>query len=215
MIQLINKENLKLSFKTDMNISLANAIRRSVNKIPILAVDSLEISKNDSALYDEIVSHRVGLIPLKNEKLKPAAECDCGKEEGCSKCSLKLKLSATGPGMIYAEKLNPKDSVVYPGIPITFLNKEQELEFVATAKVGVGADHAKFSPGLLYYYFEGDNPKDNDENFRKLVEETKKDKSKPLIINIEAWGQISPKEIFNDSIKVINEELKDLLKSLK
>ena len=70
MIKLINKSNEKISLKTDMQISMANAIRRSVNYIPILAIDSLEITKNDSALYDEIIAHRVGLVPLTNENLK-------------------------------------------------------------------------------------------------------------------------------------------------
>ena len=67
MIKIIKKSDDKIIFNTDMSISLLNALRRSVNEIPILAIDSLEISKNDSALYDEIIAHRVGLIPLKNE----------------------------------------------------------------------------------------------------------------------------------------------------
>ena len=28
-----------------------------------------EIKKNDSALYDETLAHRVGLVPLKNKKV--------------------------------------------------------------------------------------------------------------------------------------------------
>ena len=93
MIKIINKTNEKLSFKTDMSISLANAIRRSVNYIPLLAVDSLEISKNDSALYDELIAHRVGLVPLKNENLKLPSDCDCGKEEGCGKCRVSTAMT--------------------------------------------------------------------------------------------------------------------------
>ncbi len=53
-----------------MAIELANALRRSVDEIPVLAINEVDIYKNDSALYDEIIAHRLGLIVLKNQKLK-------------------------------------------------------------------------------------------------------------------------------------------------
>jgi DNA-directed RNA polymerase subunit D len=214
MIKITNKSNEKISFKTDMPISLANAIRRSVNYIPSLAVDSLEISKNDSALYDEIISHRVGLIPLVNEKLKLAKECDCGKEEGCSKCSIKLKLSASGPCVVYSDQMTPKGSVLYK-MPITILDNEQELEFVAIAKVGQGIEHAKFSPGIIYYRYSEDIEKEaNDEDFKKMIEESKKNDEKELEVFVESWGQMSAKQMFIESIDILNEEIRELVKKI-
>ena len=64
-----DKENGKIMFETDMSIELANALRRSVNDVLVLAIDEVDIYKNDSALYDEIIAHRLGLIPLKNQKI--------------------------------------------------------------------------------------------------------------------------------------------------
>ena len=58
----------KLVLKIDANEPLANAIRRSISEIPTLAIDEVEIYKNDSALYDEMLSHRLGLIPIRTEK---------------------------------------------------------------------------------------------------------------------------------------------------
>jgi len=212
-MKLINKSNEKISFKANIPISLANAIRRSVNYIPVLAVDMLEISRNDSALYDEIISHRLGLVPLKNEKLKLPSECDCGKEEGCGKCSIKLKLSAVGPGAVYSDQLTPKGSVVYK-MPITVLEKEQELEFLAIARMGLGINHAKYIPGLFYYKYSDDEDNE-DEEFKKIVEESKKDEEKELIINIESWGQMNAKDIFIQAIEALQSESKDFLKKLK
>ncbi len=213
-IKLINKSDDKISFKTDMNISLANAIRRSVNYIPILAIDSLEISKNDSALYDEIVAHRVGLVPIKNENLKLPKDCGCEKEEGCSKCSTKFKLSAQGPCVVYSTDISPKTGVKYK-MPITILDKDQELEFVAIAKMGLGIEHAKFSPGLIYYRYSEDLEKEDDESFNKLLESSKKEAGKELVVFVESWGQITPKEIFSESIEVLNKEIKELVKQVK
>jgi DNA-directed RNA polymerase subunit D len=213
-MEIIKKTKDKIGFKAEIPISLANAIRRSVNYIPILAVDSLEITKNDSALYDEVISHRVGLVPLQNEKLKLAKECDCGKEEGCSKCSMKLKMSAEGPGIVYSDQLSPKGSVVLK-MPLTVLEEGQELEFVAIARVGLGIEHAKYSPGLIYYGYSEDLGKEDDESFKKLIEEGKKKPGKEIEVFVESWGQITPKEIFVGAIEALNKEIKELLKEIK
>jgi len=212
MIKTIEKSEEKIKLKIEIPVTLANAIRRSINYIPILAIDSLEISKNDSALYDEIIAHRMGLVPLKNENLKLPWKCDCEKEEGCGKCSSKFKLSAQGPCVVYSDQLAPKNSVSLK-MPITILDKDQEIEFVANAKMGLGINHAKFSPGLLVYKYSDDS--DEDSAFDKLVEETQKDKVMELEMNIESWGQIPAKDIFIKSIEAINEELKGFVKAIK
>ena len=214
MIKLINKTEDKIAFKTDTSTSLVNAIRRSINQIPILAIDHLEITKNDSALYDEIISHRAGLVPLKNEDLKLPEECDCGKEEGCGKCAIKFKLSATGPCVVYSTDMSPKSSVLYK-MPLDILDKEQELEFVAVAKMGKAIKHAKFSPGLMFYRYSEDLEDEGDEAFKKIIEDSKKKEDKELIIFLESWGQIKAKDMFLSSIDILNDEIKDLVKKIK
>ena len=67
-MKLLNKKENQITFTAEIDESLANAIRRYLNKIPIIAVDEVEISKNDSPLYDETIAHRIGLIPIKMEK---------------------------------------------------------------------------------------------------------------------------------------------------
>jgi len=64
-MKIIKKSKEKIVFSA--NEGLANSIRRSVSLIPIMAIDEVEISKNDSPLYDETIAHRLGLIPLKME----------------------------------------------------------------------------------------------------------------------------------------------------
>ncbi len=133
--------------------SIANAIRRSVYEIPILAIDSVEFYKNDSALYDEIIAQRLGLIPLKGDlkTFKRQENCSC-EGKGCNKCIVSLKLKAKGPGTIYASELKGKGfEVIYPQMPIVVLAQDQELEFVADAKLGMGKEHAKFTPGILWF----------------------------------------------------------------
>ncbi|MBI2057159.1 DNA-directed RNA polymerase subunit D, partial [Candidatus Pacearchaeota archaeon] len=123
-MKLIKKKTDKLIFSAEVDNSLANAIRRYISQIPIVAVDEVEISKNDSALYDETLAHRIGLIPLKAKK-----------QTG------KIKLDSKKEGIVYSGELKGDAEVVYDKIPITLLDKGQELEIKATLKSGRGFEH--------------------------------------------------------------------------
>lgn len=155
-----DKETGRHSFLvTDATPALANAIRRScVELVPTMAIDTVEFIKNSGALYDEIVAHRLGLVSLKTDlkSYDRKETCKCGGE-GCQNCTLKLTLQAKGPGYVYASDMksqDPKVTPVYDKTIITKLAKNQELECVATAKLGTGREHAKFSPGLVWYTYK-------------------------------------------------------------
>jgi DNA-directed RNA polymerase subunit D len=137
-MEVVSKTPEKIVLKIEANEALANAIRRSVSEVPTLAIDEVEIFKNDSALYDEVLAHRLGLVPLKTEKSMSA------------KTEIKLKLSKSGPGTVYSEDLSGAADIVYPKIPITLLGEDAKLELVAVAKLGTGLEHAKYVPGLCY-----------------------------------------------------------------
>ena len=213
-----DKEKQKISFVTDMGIDLANAIRRSVLEIPILGIDEVEIVKNDSALYDEILAHRLGLVPLKTEK--------SSKES-------KFKLKVVGPKTVYSGDIKPSIDT-HDKIPIVILEKEQELEIVCNARLGNGNEHIKYSPGLIFYkhnldqdvldYVYVDDTKithDEEElkNKNLAEEQIKKIKSakevKELKFNVESWGQIPVKDIFINSIDILDSNLKELNKAVK
>jgi DNA-directed RNA polymerase subunit D len=152
-IEKISKSAEKTSFIIrGINASIANSIRRSLLEIPTVAIDTVEFYKNDSALYDEIIAHRLGLIPVRpTGHFTESEKCSC-KGKGCLKCSAALKLKATGPCTVYASSLKSKGlEIIYPEMPIVILAPEQELELSAEARLGKGLEHAKFTPGLLWF----------------------------------------------------------------
>jgi DNA-directed RNA polymerase subunit D len=237
-MELIEKKEDKITFIAEIDESLTNAIRRYVDQIPILAIDEVEISKNDSPLYDETIAHRLGLIPLKNENIKE------GEEK-------KLTLNSKKEGYVYSEELKGEVSPVYNKIPITLLNKGQELEVLAIARVGKGSEHVRFSPGLLYYRnlnkikIDKNCPKEiinicplnvfKEKDGEIIADEKKCDdcgwcvefckkqgknwinisSTEKLIITVESFGQISEKEIFKKSIESLKKDLKEFLKKIK
>ena len=219
MIKITNfdKEKQKLSFVTDIDVSLANAIRRSALEIPIMAIDEVEIIKNDSALYDEILAHRLGLIPITTEK--------SGKE-------IKFKLKEIGPKLVYSKNIKPSIGTE-PNFPIVLLDNDQEIELVCEARLGKGIDHVKYSPGLIFYRHNldsdlldfvrvGDEINYDEEelkNKRLSEEQIKKIKNikeaKELEFNIESWGQMGVKNIFLGAIEVLEDNLKELVKAIR
>lgn len=156
-IKILNKEKNRLRFVLkEANPSYINTIRRAVtSRVPTMAISEVEIAENSSAMYDETLAHRLGLIVLKTD-LKGyslSSKCKC-KGKGCAACQLSLTLNVKGPRMVYAEDLQSKDpkvKPVYPKTPIAPLLKGQSIKLIATAVLGIGKEHAKFTPGLLFY----------------------------------------------------------------
>ncbi|PIN77110.1 DNA-directed RNA polymerase subunit D [Candidatus Woesearchaeota archaeon CG10_big_fil_rev_8_21_14_0_10_34_12] len=150
-MEIVEKSKEKISVVLDIDESLANAIRRSVSEIPTLAIDNVTFIKNDSALYDEVIAHRLGLTPLKIDgNLEEIENCTC-KGKKCSKCTVQLKMKIAGPCTVYSKDLKSKANVIYDDIPIVILSNGQELELIAEAKLGKGTEHVKFTPGIAFY----------------------------------------------------------------
>jgi len=155
-----DKKKNKLSFiLKDSSESFANVIRRfATDEVPTLAVEEVEFRDNSSALYDEIVAHRLGLIPIKTD-LKSydlPEECSC-QGAGCAKCQLKIVLKTGKRGLVLAsdaQSKDPKCKFVYPDMPIVKLLAKQKLEFEATATLGQGKNHAKWAPGWVFFKHE-------------------------------------------------------------
>ncbi|MBN1386528.1 DNA-directed RNA polymerase subunit D [Candidatus Woesearchaeota archaeon] len=156
-IKLIDKENGRITFAvTGTSPAFVNMMRRAIiEEVPTMAMEDIEIRQNSSALYDEMVALRLGLIPMKTDldTYNVRDQCTCSNE-GCAKCQVKITLKAEGPGTVYASDLQSKDPAivpVFPKTPILKLIKEQSIELEATAVLGRGKDHVKWAPALAYY----------------------------------------------------------------
>ena len=257
----LDKKQKKLSFiLKNASPAFANAIRRNaIEEVPVMAIEDVEFRNNSSVIYDEIVAHRLGLIPLttdlKSYNLPDKCKCD-GK--GCAQCQLKLILKVRGQGTVYSSDIkstDPKVKPAYQKIPIVKLLKGQKLEFEATATLGKGKEHTKWSPGLVYYKNmpvininkQCKNPEVIAEQCPQNVFEVKNNKltlnkdnllkchlcnacvdicepkgaitvennNKDFIFYVESWGQLEPKEIIIESLKIIKDTSDEFIKEIK
>jgi DNA-directed RNA polymerase subunit D len=132
-------------------LSFANSIRRAmIGEVLTLAIDDVKIYDNTSALFDEMLAHRIGLIPILSDEgcTVPREACTCGGE-GCPACSVVFTMSVEGPGMVYSKDLisqDPRIAPADPDIPIVKLVKDQKVVLEARAVVSCGREHAKWQP---------------------------------------------------------------------
>lgn len=126
-----------------------NSIRRiMISELPKLAVDDVIIYDNTSALFDEIISHRLGLVPIPTDLslLSFKNECVC-KGKGCPNCTVRYTLSKEGEGVVYSGDLQASEKswdIQEDKIPIVELYGDQRLILEVEAVLGRGRDHAKW-----------------------------------------------------------------------
>jgi len=241
-ITTLSKGKEKIIFQVKgVNHSYVNTLRRIMNsEVPVLAIEDVAITKNNSIMYDEMVAHRLGLIPLKT---------DSGMDE---KTEIKFTLKAKGPGYVYASELKTTDKKckpIYPKMPIVKLIEKQELVLEATAVMGRGVDHMKWSPGTMFYVEEPtlkiNNKHPDFEKFKskypsKAFKKGQLDESEILknnlvdacagvnneilsveyskenfVFHVESWGQLTPNEIVENAVEIFNNQLTELGKLLK
>ena len=158
-----NDTNLRIIVK-DADVTLMNALRRiALAEVPSMAIDEVVMIENSSILQDEIVSHRLGLTPLKTDlqSYNLPEDCQCQSEFGCPQCRVTLTLDAEskeGTRVVYSGELisdNPDIAPVSDKIPLIKLAKGQKLKLEAYARLGKGQNHAKWQPTAVcaYKYF--------------------------------------------------------------
>ena len=133
---------------------LMNALRRVIiAETPVMAIEEVVILENQSPLFDEIISHRLGLVPLRTQLDQYTLPEDCSCEgAGCHLCQAGFTMEVEAPedGFIATTgDLKPQDPETVPvsdKIPIAKLAKGQRIVVEAYARLGTGNDHAKWQP---------------------------------------------------------------------
>lgn len=152
-----NKENMKLKIK-NTNPAFMNAVRRIIlSEVPVAAVNYVDFTSNSSAMYDETLAQRIGLVPLKFKTgdLKLPEECEC-ESKGCPNCQVTLVLEKEGPGIVYSKDMKSTSKNVkplYSNIPITELDKNQKIKLEAVVTLGKGKKHVKWQAGNASYKY--------------------------------------------------------------
>ncbi|KAJ5125556.1 RNA polymerase II subunit 3 [Penicillium atrosanguineum] len=140
-------EPYRVDFKlSSCDLAFANSLRRAIlAEVNTVALDLVEIESNTSVLPDEMLAHRLGMIPLNSKNcesdLEYTRECDC--EDHCVRCSVTLSLHtrcSSGIMPVYARDL------IVQGERMNDTIGDPEIKLTCLAKRGTAKEHAKWAP---------------------------------------------------------------------
>jgi DNA-directed RNA polymerase I and III subunit RPAC1 len=170
----LNEEEIIFDLK-GVEAPLANALRRILlSEIPTMAIEVVNIYQNTSVIPDEVLSHRLGLIPIYADanEFQNKKESEDFNEFNCInfKLHIKCELNKTSGEIINQEVLSSHmewvpigqqskqfigtDAIrtVHDDILIAKLRPGQEIEVELICVKGIGKTHAKWSPVSTAYY---------------------------------------------------------------
>ena len=141
----------------DAEVPFINAIRRcAMVNVPKIAIEDVNIIRNDSAMFNEVLAHWLGLTPLVSD-LDALEGMLLPEDEGWEEYTngIMFTLNEVGPKVVYSKDLKSSDSKikpVYDTIPLVKLKEDEVLNIEAVAKVGYGKEHAKWMPTTVCAY---------------------------------------------------------------
>lgn len=149
-VKLIEKgDNYIILLFKNVPVEVMNSIRRiTIVEVPTLAIDKVFIFRNDSVINDEMLAHRLGLIPLKTPINKYKFQGEEGDKPDYVSLSLTVE-AKKGFVTVYSGDIESSDKEVYPiskEIEIVKLAPGEGVDIEMWAVLGRGKDHAKWSP---------------------------------------------------------------------
>ncbi|WVN85045.1 uncharacterized protein L203_100187 [Cryptococcus depauperatus CBS 7841] len=160
-----------------VDAAIANALRRTlIAEVPTIAIEEVYVWNNTSIMQDEVLCHRVGLVPLQVDprslKYRPSANSPPHEHDTLVfdlrvRCDRRPNVdrNETDPQRLYydsnvysgmltwvpsgAQKQTYKGKPPKPvdnDILLVKMRPGQQVDLHCFARKGIGADHAKYSP---------------------------------------------------------------------
>jgi len=173
-IEIISLDEDDLVFDLiGVDAPIANALRRIlIAEVPTMAIEKVFMMINTSIIQDEVLAHRLGLVPIKvDPRLFEYREADQEETpQNCSRFNLEVRCafrpdgkSKTDPEERYENSnvfsrhlewdplegqadIMPEITTVHDDILLAKLRPGQAVQLQAVIEKGIGKTHAKWSP---------------------------------------------------------------------
>ncbi|PIU22353.1 MAG: DNA-directed RNA polymerase subunit D [Candidatus Diapherotrites archaeon CG08_land_8_20_14_0_20_30_16] len=138
LVKFLNKDSFDYKFLLqNTRNDLVNAIRRTILlHVPVFAVKEVSVYKNESVMPDELLSHRIGLVPIYTD------DVDNNDHH--------LYLKKTG-STVYSGDITGNLEIPLKNIPLVVLNDNKTIELEFLVNKGTGIEHVKYSPANVFF----------------------------------------------------------------
>jgi len=161
----------------DVNYSFVNSIRRSlVSMVPCLAIHEVDFHMGSlgayvdeesgeekeyesiSAMFNEIVAHRIGMLPIPTDEKTIEAFGDSIGDDS-KQPDIMYSLHKQGPCTVYSGDLEPVNgdttlTIPETSVPIVKLAEGQAILVYAKAKMGTAKQHAKWQTAVAPRFYQ-------------------------------------------------------------
>ncbi|CAL1280132.1 unnamed protein product [Larinioides sclopetarius] len=172
-IMRLDEENMDMEFDMiGIGPPIANAIRRILlAEIPTMAIDKIHLYNNTTVIPDEVLTHRIGLVPIKVDPrsfISKANDDEEGTEDDTIQFELKVKCHKDEKDKLKGNKVTSGDlkfvpignqrnmyidiRPVHEDILLAVLKQGHEIDLKAFCYKNIGREHAKFSPVVVATY---------------------------------------------------------------
>lgn len=208
-VKLLREDEKSIEVElSGLPLAVMNAIRRfTMNEVPTMAIEEILIIENTSSMPNDVLAHRISLIPFISDIDTYVApeECTCGSKLGCERCAVRYILRAEArdePITVYSGAMIPEDQntkvrPVSPKIPILKLAPGQRVEMELYIRVGRGKKHTKWQAAISSLY----EPKQGDGGKR--------------ILYVESIGFLRPRRILVEAAKTLEKKVLELEELLR
>lgn len=182
-IEIISMDPLEMELDfIGYDISIINAYRRiTLAEVATMAIEKVYMYNNTSIVQDEVLAHRLGLVPLKVDprffEFRNKDETEWGAQDSVKyelkvRCTKNQEASAneTNLDVLFVNRKVLSSSLkwvplgnqpdifqeasmqpLHQDVLLAKMNSGHEINLEAYAVKGIGSDHAKFQPGMCWY----------------------------------------------------------------
>jgi len=161
----------------DVNYSFVNSIRRSlISMVPCLAIHEVDFHMGSlgsyvdeksgeekdyesiSAMFNEIVAHRIGMLPIPTDEKTIEAFGDSIGDE-TKQPDIMYSLHKQGPCTVYSGDLEPVNGdtsllINESNVPLVKLSEGQAILVYAKAKMGTANQHTKWQTAVAPRFYQ-------------------------------------------------------------
>ncbi len=140
-----------LIFDTDMSMNQFNIFRRILlSEIAVIAIDLVHMIENKSIMVDEVLSNRLGAIPVMISNQNSIIRKDlCECQYFCNKCSFIIDFECkefTRKTLLMSDDVSP---FLMKDIPIVTVQPGQKISFKLLCSKSISQEHYRWSPGVV------------------------------------------------------------------